>query len=69
MNKHLTNKIKEMRTKKGISMYQISKDAGKVNQSHYSRIELGYMEPTVSTALKLAKSLGCTVEDLFQLSN
>ena len=51
-----------------MTQQSLADKAGVTRQSIIS-IEQGKYRPTVELALRLARALGCVVEDLFQLSD
>ncbi len=57
-------KIKEQRQKLGLSQDELSKRTG-IPRTTISAIESGRAVPSVDYALRLAKALNCTVEELF----
>lgn len=56
--------LKDLRHQAGLTQQQLSDRAG-VPRTTVGAIESGHMEPTVLSALRLARALGRTVEDLF----
>lgn len=56
-------KIKEVRIAKGVSQTELAKRVGDY-QSHVSRWERG--EVSTSKLIKIAKALGCKVDDLIE---
>lgn len=58
------NRVKSYRLKKGLSQEELSVLTG-IPRTTISAIESGKALPSVDYALKLAKALGCTVEELF----
>lgn len=56
-------KIRELRLRAGMTQAQLAKKMN-VDQSAVSRWESGDTEPLKKIRKKLAKVLGCTVEDL-----
>lgn len=63
----MKNKLQKLRWEKNWSQNQLVIRSG-VSQSIISSIENDQLEnPRVSTALKLAKALSVSVEDIFQL--
>lgn len=59
------SKVKEYRERKGMKQEALARYT-KRSQSEISAIENGKLEPGVYTALRLAKVLGTTVEELFE---
>ncbi|MEM5516024.1 helix-turn-helix domain-containing protein [Henriciella sp. AS95] len=62
----LATSLKDYRQAKGLTQADL---AGLVSVSRktINTIENGVFVPTTALALKLARALGCTVEDLFSL--
>jgi putative transcriptional regulator len=66
---NLQNRLREHRKLAGgLTQQDLAERAGVSRQSIIS-IEQGRYRPTVELALKLARVLGCAVEDLFQLGD
>ena len=69
MGKHhesLLNNLEELRKKAGLTQQELSEAAG-VSRKSINAIENGVYVPSTVLALKIAKTLGCKVEDLFKL--
>lgn len=65
---NLQNRLREHRkTAGGLTQQELAERAGVTRQSIIS-IEQGRYRPSVELALRLARALGCAVEDLFQLA-
>ena len=64
----LMNQLAKYRKQKGLSQTQLAKLIG-VAQSTIAMIETGKITPSLRTALKLARVLGTTVEELFPLED
>lgn len=60
----LTNHLKEYRVKLGVNQQQMGQLVG-VSRQTISQIERGDYSPSVTLALKIAKTCGVTVEDIF----
>ena len=60
----LVNKLKEYRARYNLSQTELGNLAG-VSRQTISLIERGDYNPSVTLALKIAKILNATVEDLF----
>ena len=58
------NKVREYRQKLGLSQQELSRITG-IPRTTISSIESGSVIPSVDYAIRLAKVLGCSVEDLF----
>ena len=69
MGKHhenLVNNLEELRKKAGLTQQELS-EAAEVSRKSINAIENGVYVPSTVLALKIAKTLGCKVEDLFKL--
>ena len=69
MGKHhqnLLNNLEELRKSAGLTQQELSESA-KVSRKSINAIENGVYVPSTVLALKIAKTLGCKVEDLFKL--
>lgn len=62
----LRNNLKSIRTRLGMSQQDLANIAGVTRQT-ISGVESGQYAPSVAITLRLAKALGCQVEDLFWL--
>ncbi len=62
-----SNRLKEIRTQKGLSQNELAGRSGITRQA-VSSIESNLYLPTTTVALRLASVLNCRVEDLFSLS-
>lgn len=60
----LRNNLKSIRTRLGMSQQELANQAGVTRQT-ISGVESGQYAPSVAITLRLAKTLGCQVEDLF----
>ncbi|WP_013323337.1 substrate-binding domain-containing protein [Gloeothece verrucosa] len=67
-DKELRNNIKQIRTRLGLSQQDLAQVAG-VSRQAISGVESGQYAPSATVALRLAKALGCRVEDLFWLED
>ena len=67
-HKNLNNNLEEIRKSVGITQLQLSESAD-VSRKSINAIENGIYVPSTVLALKIAKTLGCKVEDLFKLPN
>lgn len=65
-HKKLLNNLEELRKNSGLTQLELSKSAG-VSRRSISAIENGIYTPSTILALKISETLGCKVEDLFQL--
>ena len=69
MGKHhqnLLNNLEELRKAAGLTQQELSESA-EVSRKSINSIENGVYVPSTVLALKIAKTLNCTVEDLFKL--
>ena len=62
----LRNNLEELRKSAGLTQQELSESA-EVSRKSINAIENGVYIPSTVLALKIAKTLGCDVEDLFQL--
>jgi len=62
----LSNNLEELRKSVGLTQQQLSVSA-EVSRKSINAIENGIYIPSTVLALKIAKTLNCSVEDLFQL--
>jgi len=58
-------RIKEIRTKKGITQEQLS-ERMEINPKYLSSIERGKENPTLNTLIKLSESLGVDLSEIFR---
>ena len=62
----LRNNLEKLRKSAGLTQQELSESA-EVSRKSINAIENGIYIPATVLALKIAKTLGCDVEDLFQL--
>ena len=62
----LRNSLKQIRTRLGLSQQDLAKAVG-VSRQTISGVESGQYAPSATIALRLARALGCQMEDLFWL--
>ena len=62
----LRNNLENLRKSAGLTQQELSESA-EVSRKSINAIENGIYIPSTVLALKIAKTLKCTVEDLFQL--
>ena len=67
LNRLLGKKIKELRTKKNISQFQLGVECG-FEKSNMSRIEAGRTNPTINTLFKISQALNISVMELFDFN-
>ena len=65
-HKNLLNNLRQLRMSAGITQQKLSESA-EVSRKSINAIENGIYVPSTVLALKIAKTLGCSVEELFQL--
>ena len=65
-HKKLLNNLEKLRKSAGLTQQELSKSAG-VSRVSINGIENGVYVPSTVLALKIAKTLKCKVEDVFQL--
>lgn len=63
----LANSLKELRTRHGLTQEALATRVGVTRQTIIA-IEKGRFNPSVQLALKMARVLDVTVEDLFRLA-
>ena len=65
-HKKLLNNLEEVRKSASLTQQELSESA-EVSRKSINAIENGIYVPSTVLALKIAKTLNCPVEDLFQL--
>ena len=65
-HKNLNNNLEEVRKSARMTQLELSESAD-VSRKSINAIENGIYVPSTVFALKIAKTLGCKVEDLFKL--
>ena len=65
-HKKLLNNLEEIRKSAGLTQQELSESA-EVSRKSINAIENGIYVPSTVLSLKIAKTLNCSVEDLFQL--
>ena len=65
-HKNLLNNLEKLRKSAGLTQQELS-DSAEVSRKSINAIENGIYIPSTLLALKIAETLGCDVEDLFQL--
>ena len=66
MAERLENRLRELREAKGLTQAQLADLIG-VSRKTVNTVENGVFVPSTVIALKLARALGETVEDLFSI--
>lgn len=62
----LLNNLERMRIQAGLTQQELSESA-EVSRKSINAIENGVYVPSTVLSLKIARTLGCKIEDLFQL--
>jgi putative transcriptional regulator len=62
----LQNNLQQIRKARGLTQQQLSESAA-VSRKSIHAVENGVYIPSTMLALKIAKTLNCSVEDIFQL--
>jgi putative transcriptional regulator len=65
-HKNLLNNLQELRKSAGLTQQELSESA-EVSRKSINAIENGIYVPSTVLALKITKTLKCSIEDLFQL--
>ena len=65
-HKNLLNNLQELRKSAGLTQQELSESA-EVSRKSINAIENGIYVPSTVLALKIAKILKCSIEDLFKL--
>ena len=65
-HKKLHNNLEALRTSVGLTQQELS-DTADVSRKSINAVENGVYIPSTLLALKIARTLDCSVEDLFQL--
>jgi putative transcriptional regulator len=65
-HKKLKNKLEELRKSAGLTQQELSESA-EVSRKSINAIENGIYIPSTLLSLKIAKTLKCNVEDIFQI--
>lgn len=63
----LNTKLKTKRHEAGLTQVEVAKKA-RITEVSYQRIEYGVQNPSLKTAILIAKALNSTVEELFRES-
>lgn len=58
-------KLRELRTQKGLTQYQLARILGFKHNTAISRYETGRKRPNLETAQRIALALGVKVEQIF----
>ncbi len=65
-HRKLLNNLEKLRKKAGLTQQELS-DSADVSRKSINAIENGIYVPSTVLALKISKTIGCVVEDLFKL--
>ena len=65
-HKKLLNKLEQLRRAAGLTQQELSV-AAEVSRKSINAIENGVYVPSTVLALKISKTLSCSVEDIFKL--
>ena len=65
-HKNLKNNLEKLRRSAGLTQQELSENAG-VSRKALMTVENGIYIPSTTLALKIARTLNCKVEDLFEL--
>lgn len=65
-HKNLLNNLAELRMAKGLTQQELSESA-EVSRKSINAIENGVYVPSTVLALKISRTLECSVEDIFNL--
>ena len=65
-HRYLLNNLEELRKSSGLTQKELSESAD-VSRKSINAIENGIYVPSTVLALKIARTLECSVEDLFRL--
>jgi putative transcriptional regulator len=68
MNERLENRLKERRTELGFTQAELAERVG-VSRKTVNTVENGVFVPSTILALKLARALNVSVEELFSISS
>ena len=68
MAERLLNRIKDYRAERGLTQAELAELVG-VTRKTVNTVENGIFTPSALLAIKLAKALGVTVEELFTISD
>lgn len=60
----MTNKLAEIRNKKGITQEKLAQVVG-VSRVHIGKIERGQQHGSLKLLIKISQQLGCKLDDIF----
>jgi putative transcriptional regulator len=64
----LSNRLRELRSERDLTQAALAELVG-VSRKTINTVENGVFVPSTILALKLARALGCTVEDVFSVAD
>ena len=68
MSSGLSNRLRELRTAQNLTQAGLAERVG-VSRKTINTVENGVFVPSTILALKLARALGCAVEDIFSIDD
>ena len=68
MTDKLSNRLRELRSERELTQAALAELVG-VSRKTINTVENGVFVPSTILALKLARALGCTVEDVFSVAD
>ena len=68
MSSGLSNRLRELRTAQNLTQAGLAERVG-VSRKTINTVENGVFIPSTLLALKLARALGCMVEDIFSIDD
>lgn len=68
MTDKLSNRLRELRSERDLTQAALAELVG-VSRKTINTVENGVFVPSTILALKLARALGCTVEDVFSVAD
>ena len=68
MKHELSNRLRELRSERDLTQAALAELVG-VSRKTINTVENGVFVPSTILALKLARALGCSVEDVFSISD
>ena len=68
MGDRLVNRLRELRAERDLTQAGLAELVA-VSRKTINTVENGVFTPSTTLALKLARALGCTVEDIFSLED
>lgn len=66
MNERLSNRLRDLRAERDLTQAALAELVG-VSRKTINTVENGVFVPSTTLALKLARALGCAVEDVFSI--